>query len=96
MPVGNRDIGAWNSPMKLFEYMSYSLPIIASDLPNLREIITNQENGILAQHDSLEDWSIKLQQLANDEGLRERLGAQAMQTLHKGHTWSARAEQVLR
>ncbi|MBX2833136.1 MAG: glycosyltransferase family 4 protein [Rhodospirillales bacterium] len=95
MPVGNRDIGAWNSPMKLFEYMAYKLPIIASDLPNLREIITDQENGLLALHDSVEDWSAKLQQLANDAGLRARLGSQALQTLHQGHTWHARAEQVL-
>jgi len=95
MPVGNRDIGAWNSPMKLFEYMAYSLPIIASDLPNLREIITDQKNGLLALQDSVEDWSFKLQQLADDPALRARLGSQALKTLHQGHTWRARAEQVL-
>ncbi|WP_417805087.1 glycosyltransferase family 4 protein [Thalassospira lucentensis] len=95
MPVGNRDIGAWNSPMKLFEYMAYSLPIIASDLPNLREIVSDRENGLLAQHNSVDDWTIKLQELAKDAGLRARIGTQALQTLHQGHTWRSRAKEVL-
>jgi len=95
MPVGNRDIGAWNSPMKLFEYMAYSLPIIASDLPNLREIIVDLENGLLAKHDAVEQWSEKLELLTNDAGMRARLGAQAYKTVTDGHTWTSRAVQVL-
>jgi len=95
MPVGNRDIGAWNSPMKLFEYMAYSLPVIASDLPNLQEVLKDNENGLLAKHNDVEDWARKLEILASDARLRSRLGRTAYQTINAKHTWKARAAQVV-
>ena len=37
------------SPLKLFEYMASDVPIIASDLPSIREILSNGDNAILAK-----------------------------------------------
>ena len=40
------NISDFTSPLKLFEYMSHRKPIIASDLPVIREVL-NKKNSIL-------------------------------------------------
>ena len=46
---GVGDISRWVSPMKLFEYMSHGQAIIASDLPVLREVLTDNVNCVLCR-----------------------------------------------
>jgi glycosyltransferase involved in cell wall biosynthesis len=41
--LGKGNTVGWISPLKIFEYIAAKRPIIASDLPVLREILTNGE-----------------------------------------------------
>jgi len=41
----------YTSPLKMFEYMASDRPIIASDLPSIREVL-NEENAVLVEPDS--------------------------------------------
>ncbi|GAG00742.1 unnamed protein product, partial [marine sediment metagenome] len=41
------DTSQWMSPLKMFEYMASGKPIIASDLPALREVLKQGKNAIL-------------------------------------------------
>jgi glycosyltransferase involved in cell wall biosynthesis len=84
----------WISPMKLFEYMAHAKPLICSDFPVMREIVINEETGLLLPPDSLEAWSNALSRLA-DPGLRARLGQSARARLEAKFTWSARSALVL-
>jgi len=38
---------SFTSPLKLFEYMAARVPIVASDLPSTREVLTPGENALL-------------------------------------------------
>ncbi len=89
------NIGAYTSPMKMFEYMAAGKPIVASDLAVLREVLTHDENALLCAHDDVRAWAGALSRLAGDAGLRERLGAAARADLKTRYTWSARARRVI-
>src|SRR5262249_13241169 len=41
----------YTSPLKLFEYMAAGRPIVASDLPSLREVLTGGRNAVLVPPD---------------------------------------------
>jgi glycosyltransferase involved in cell wall biosynthesis len=92
---GDLDIGRWMSPLKLFEYMSHGKPILASDLPVLREVLKDGNNALLADPLDVTDWGRKLAQLAGDAALRARLGAAALRDLRGNYTWDRRAASIL-
>lgn len=89
--TGNNDIGKWTSPMKLFEYMSYGKAIVASDLPVLKEILTNGIDCLMVNENSIEDWIAAILELKNDHDLLCRLGESAYMKFINNYTWKKRA-----
>lgn len=92
---GKADIGRWMSPLKVFEYMGSGRPMIASDLPVLREVLTDGRNALLADPDQTESWIEKIRGLASDERLRTTLATRAADDLRENYTWDRRAERIL-
>lgn len=82
----------YTSPLKLFEYMASGRPIIASDLPSVREIL-NPTNALLIIPDDPKLLAEKIQILLSDKNLQFSLAAQALE-LAKKYTWQARAENI--
>lgn len=85
----------WTSPMKVFEYMAHSKPIIASDLPAMKEILVHGETALLCSSTDVDSWAQAIRTLQSDAVLRARLARQARITLEMNHTWKARARTVL-
>lgn len=81
------------SPLKLFEYLACGLPVVASDLPALREVIRDGESGLLFADGDPESLASALLRLAQSPALRERLGA-AGRAGAADRTWSARAARI--
>lgn len=82
------------SPLKLFEYMASKNPIVATDLPSVREILTNGETAILAKPGDSNDLARIITLLINDEKLRERLAQKAFRLVSKSHTWRKRQAKI--
>ena len=83
------------SPLKLFEYLAVGLPIIAPDLPNIREVLRNGDNALLFAEGDPQDFVRCLSRMTNDAGLRTRLAASAAATIAKqGLTWQHNAERI--
>ncbi|MFC9860181.1 MULTISPECIES: glycosyltransferase family 4 protein [unclassified Streptomyces] len=89
------ETGRWASPMKVFEYMSHGLPMIASDLPVLREVLQNGVNCLLRPPEDPEAWAEALGELVADGALRRRLGDEARRQVLERYTWRRRADDVL-
>jgi len=92
---GKGDISKWMSPLKIFEYMAYGKPIIASDLPVLKEVLHNKVNSLLCPPQDIEAWQNALYTLMNDPALRKLLGNKAYKDGVNNYTWDKRGELVL-
>lgn len=85
----------YTSPLKLFEYMATGRPVVASDLPVLREVVRHGENALVyAQRDPIA-LAAAVRRLWADRELAERLAEQAWQDVQQ-YSWQARAQRILR
>jgi len=83
----------WTSPMKMFEYMTSQRPIIASDLPALREIL-NQNNAFLARPDDAKDLANNINQSLRSSDFSAKISKQAFEDVKK-YTWTKRSKKIL-
>lgn len=82
------------SPLKVYEYMAAGLPVVASEVGQLTDIIQDRENGLLCVPENPLHLAALLYQLRLQPKLRLRLGAAARQTaLH--HTWDVVVQRIL-
>ena len=82
----------YTSPLKLFEYMASGRPMVASDLPALREVL-NPSNSILVSPDNYQKlaWGIKI--LLDKPDIGNILVQKALEDVKK-HTWSTRVQSI--
>jgi glycosyltransferase involved in cell wall biosynthesis len=85
---------AYTSPLKLFEYMASGRPIVASDLPVLREVLKDQVNALLFPPQDAGALADSVERLWNDEELRRRLADQAWADV-QSYAWYERATRIL-
>jgi glycosyltransferase involved in cell wall biosynthesis len=83
----------YTSPLKLFEYLAAGRPIVASDLPALREILRDRENAWLVPPDDPGALAAALDALARDKALAVRLAKGAFDSAG-AYSWDARAERL--
>ncbi len=75
----------WQEPFGLVvvEAMARGLPVIASDVGGLSEIITHEQNGLLVEAGDERAWSQAISQLIQDQDKRQRLGEVARATVQE-------------
>jgi glycosyltransferase involved in cell wall biosynthesis len=81
------------SPVKMFEYMVAKRPIIASDLPTIREVL-NEQNAFIVEPGNSDAITNSLQYMATEGGSGEER-AQKAYTDVQDFSWKARTEKVL-
>lgn len=89
--TGKEAISAhYTSPMKLFEYMASGRPIVASDLPSTREMLS-EKNAILVAPDDPQALAKGIGRALDP--VAQSLTAQAREDI-KRHSWTTRAERI--
>lgn len=79
------------TPLKPVEALASGVPVVASDLSALQEIVKDGVNGRLTQAEDPGDLAEVLFELLEDEGLRRRLGAAGRENVLATRTWQANA-----
>lgn len=85
----------FTSPLKLFEYMAAGRPIVATDLPSIREVLRHEVNALLVAPGDAAAMAGAIERLIADPGLGARLAAAALDTAPE-YSWSRRAERLER
>ena len=83
------------SPLKVYEYMAAGLPVVASRIGQIEEAIRDGVDGVLCPPGDAPALAAALVRLADDPGLRSRLGRAARQIVVAERTWSAVAERII-
>ena len=86
-------ISAYTSPLKLFEYMASSRPVVASDLLAIREILNNQ-NSVLVTPDNPEELARGIELILGKSDTGETLAKKAFEDV-KNYTWQSRVKKIL-
>jgi glycosyltransferase involved in cell wall biosynthesis len=71
-------------PLSLLEAFAHGVPVVATDVGGVSELVTHEVNGLLVAPRDPDATASALARLAGDEPLRLRLAAQARRTFETG------------
>ena len=83
------------SPLKVYEYMAAGLPVVASDIGQLKSLIEDEVNGLLVPPGDPVALATALDRLRQDSNLATRLGQAARKAMMQNHTWDSVTEHIL-
>jgi glycosyltransferase involved in cell wall biosynthesis len=63
----------------LVEAMAMGLPVVASDIGGIKDIVRPGENGLLVPVGDVQAWAEAIARLCHDPGMRQRMGAAGRQ-----------------
>lgn len=84
------------SPLKVYEYLAAGLPVVASAVGEIPEVIEHGRTGVLVPGSDPAALAAALSQLDGDPAGRAGMGAQARSTAEELHSWVSRAAELLR
>lgn len=80
----------------LIEAMASGKPVIASDIPGPKDIITPGYDGFLFEKENVEELKRYLELLIGDKELRKRIGGNARKTVEEKYTFDKVADSYLK
>jgi glycosyltransferase involved in cell wall biosynthesis len=83
----------FTSPLKLFEYMAAGRPVVASDLPSIREVLHHEVDALLVTPGDPAAMAAAIERLITDPALSARLAAAALAAA-PAYSWDRRAERL--
>ncbi|MEM3551119.1 MAG: glycosyltransferase family 4 protein [Candidatus Bathyarchaeia archaeon] len=93
VPFPQNEVSHGASPLKLFEGMAMEKPVIASRVSGIEEVISDGENGYLADPQNVEDWILKIEKVFKSRNKAIDVGKKARKTVEKNFNWSFLAKQ---
>ncbi|MGC9362903.1 MAG: glycosyltransferase, partial [Candidatus Syntrophosphaera sp.] len=79
-------------PIKMFEYMSASMPVVASNFPNLKAIVEHYGCGLCVDPYKTEDITEAILKLLSDKDLAATMGRRGHDAILSTLNWDSQAE----
>ena len=94
LPAGVSEVSdRFTSPMKILEMMAAGTPVVATDLPSVREILTDGRNALLVPPNDPPALAAAVRNLLDDRELAARLAAQARVDVTP-YSWTERGRKL--
>ncbi|MAQ75308.1 MAG: glycosyl transferase [Aquimarina sp.] len=90
----NRNILQGCCPLKILESMSYGIPVVASDIPVVRELIQNNTTGFLIPPDRPELLGRKIRTLLESPALLKKVGMNGKKAIEKKYLWEYQEDKM--
>ena len=82
-------------PVKMFEYMASGLPVIASDIPILREIIERENCGILVDPLDINSIADAMNWILDNPVEAEKMGRNGKESLTIRYNWILESDKLV-
>ncbi|HJX77000.1 glycosyltransferase family 4 protein [Glutamicibacter sp.] len=94
VPRRDLDVTRAVTPLKPVEAMAFEVPVVATDLPALREIVDDGVDGLLFAAGDQSDLADKIRILLEDKEMRSAMGHAGRTKVLATRTWAANAERI--
>jgi glycosyltransferase involved in cell wall biosynthesis len=82
-------------PNKLFEYLAFGLPVIASDFPNYRNIIVKENVGFCVNPTIPEEIASAMNKIMNDVELRDKQSRKGKLLVKNSYNWDIKGREII-
>jgi glycosyltransferase involved in cell wall biosynthesis len=86
---------AYSLPNKLFQYMAAGIPVVASDFPHLREIVSGSGAGVNVDASRPDRLGAALRDVLADREAAAEMGRRARQAVLERYNWTAASQELL-
>jgi glycosyltransferase involved in cell wall biosynthesis len=83
------------SPLKMYEYLACGVPVVASALGQITEVLQSADMGRLVEPEDIDGFTGAVADLVSNHDLRARLGVTARQWAEHNCSWRQNARTVL-
>ncbi|MCG6553366.1 MAG: glycosyltransferase family 4 protein [Candidatus Magnetominusculus sp. LBB02] len=94
IPNLKESVSMYSSPLKMFEYMASNIPIVAADIPGIREVLTDGKTAVFFTPGDVQSLRAALKTLIERPEKAKEI-AVAAHTLSKRFTYEHRAQRII-
>jgi len=92
VPFPGNEVSRAASPLKLFEGMAMGKAIVASEVDGIKDVILNQESGVLVEPSDIRAWVEAIIGFLNNPSVARKMGENARQIAKGRYDWKLLAE----
>jgi glycosyltransferase involved in cell wall biosynthesis len=82
-------------PIKIFEYMSFGLPIIASNFGHMKDYIQNDSCGTLVDPTNADEIAAVMTELLSNRAIYQRFSENGRKAAMQKYRWELEFEKLL-